>query len=139
MPAITVLTALALCAVVAGAALTVMRRRMLLVTVVGHSMEPTLSAGARVVVWRTRRLSRGDLVVFTPPTASADPDDPRLRIKRVMAITGDETPAWAGGEGHGRLPRGQLVVRGDATISEDSRSWGPISERLVVGRVVRAR
>src|SRR5579862_2520249 len=49
------------------------------VAIVGPSMMPTLLDGDRCLVRRTRRVGRGDLVVFT------DPEYPsRLIVKRVV-------------------------------------------------------
>jgi len=55
----------------------------------GHSMEPTLHDGERVVVDKIRPvlgdLERGDLIIF------ASPEDPSKNlIKRIIAVAGDE-------------------------------------------------
>ncbi len=55
----------------------------------GHSMEPTLHDGERVVVDKIRpalgELQRGDLVIFVSPE-----DPSKNLIKRIIAIAGDE-------------------------------------------------
>ena len=98
----------------AVAALFVARRRLVLVTVSGASMSPTLRDGDRVLVRRRRlpAVHRGDIVVLEPP------HDPRVdyatrsrrlggrpwNIKRVAALPGDPIPAGvgAGDEGTAR-------------------------------------
>lgn len=76
-------------------------------------MLPVLMAGDRLLVVVTRRVRCGDVVVLR------DPGEPeRLVVKRVHQVT-----------------RGGIEVRGDnATASRDSRDYGPVSRRLVVGR-----
>ena len=55
----------------------------------GHSMEPTLHDGERVVVDKIRpalgELQRGDLVIFVSPE-----DPSKNLIKRIIAIAGDK-------------------------------------------------
>jgi nickel-type superoxide dismutase maturation protease len=79
-------------------------------------MEPTLSAGDRLLVARTRPVKAGDVV------ALKDPRNPRrVIVKRVVAVR-----------------RGEMVVHGDnPEASVDSRSFGPVSNVAVLGRVVR--
>jgi nickel-type superoxide dismutase maturation protease len=94
-------------------ALVVLRPRRVIVE--GRSMEPALAPGDRLVVVRARRLRPGDVV------AVRDPRYPRrLLVKRVSSAAFDE-----------------IVVHGDnAAESTDSRAFGAISRRAVVGRVV---
>ncbi|HXX90516.1 MAG TPA: nickel-type superoxide dismutase maturation protease [Acidimicrobiales bacterium] len=96
------------------AAVAVLRPRR--VVVAGRSMEPDLRDGDRLVVVRARRLAPGDVV------AVRDPRDPRrLLVKRVTSMVGDD-----------------VMVHGDnPAASTDSRAFGPVSRRAVVGRVVR--
>ena len=111
----TVSAALAIC----GLWLLWIRRRYLVATVAGRSMEPTLRAGDRLVVRRTRRIRAGQIVVVrapdrpleyrppgTPltdeekaallaPPGMAEPVAPpgeRLLIKRAVAVPGDPVP-----------------------------------------------
>lgn len=83
--------------------------------VTGHSMEPTLEPGDRLLLVRTRRVRVGDLVVVP------DPREPgRMVVKRVVV-------ASAAG----------LTVRGDnAAASTDSRQFGVVPRTTVRGRVV---
>jgi nickel-type superoxide dismutase maturation protease len=97
---------------VAGAiALRVVRR----VEVTGASMRPTLEPGDRLLVLAGRRLRDGDLV------AVADPRQPaRTLVKRV-----------------GRVDEAVLTVLGDAPAPPpDSRNFGPVPRRTVLGRAV---
>jgi nickel-type superoxide dismutase maturation protease len=82
------------------------------IVVEGDSMRPTLEPGDRVVCVRARRVHTGDLV------AVHDPRDGRLLVKRVATVD-------------------PLTVVGDnAEASTDSRAFGPVARRDVVGRVV---
>ena len=86
--------------------------------VVGTSMAPTLDPGDRVVVVRLPRwwrLAPGQLVAVPDPRVPS-----RLLVKRVAAVSGPTAE-----------------VRGDnEAASTDSRHFGPVSRRRVVGRVL---
>ena len=100
---------LALAAVVVGAGS--VRR----VEVAGDSMRPALLPGDRLLVWRWGRLRDGDML------ALRDPRTGQLIVKRL----------------HSRSAGGALSVAGDnSDHSTDSRHFGPIGHRSVVGRVV---
>lgn len=119
------------------------RRRLLVVTVDGPSMEPTFHEGDRLLVVRTgpERIGRAEVVVVRHPR-----DRSQLLVKRVAAIAGDPVPAT------GRavppdlraalpavVPPGQVYVAGDnRKLSLDSRSLGCLDRALVIG-VVRHR
>ena len=86
------------------------------VVVVGDSMRPALEPGDRLLVVRGGRPRVGALVALADPRAPE-----RVLVKRVLAS--DE---------HG------IEVRGDnPTASTDSRHFGPVPPRALVGRVVR--
>src|SRR6202035_1443054 len=86
------------------------------VVVEGMSMDPTLAPGDRLLVVRSARLRAGDVVAVRAPGGSR-----RVLVKRVSAVLGDE-----------------VVLRGDnPAASTDSRDFGPVSRRSVLGRVVR--
>jgi signal peptidase I len=124
------------------------------VVVEGPSMRPTLISGEWIVVSRlTYKLGsprRGDVIVFLPPT-NAQTDD---LIKRVIGLPGETVEIRAGSvwidgkaldesyavgptvpDNRWQLGAGQLFVMGDnRQLSLDSRSFGPISQRNVVGK-----
>lgn len=123
------------------------RRRLVLVTVTGSSMEPTLSSGDRVLVHRRglARVRRGQLVVLEPPLLdglqvvnSASRDRHRWNIKRVIALPGDPVPSDVTNVGGAeRVPQGALVVFGDSAASMDSRQRGFYLAADLLGVVVR--
>ncbi|MEV5749300.1 S26 family signal peptidase [Actinoallomurus sp. NPDC052308] len=150
--------------VVAGVLAGWVRRRYLVTTVDGPSMEPTLYAGDRLLVRRTRRVRVGQIVVvrIQPPTLDAPPPDldpapedevPEvpielmhpdgfLFIKRVIAVAGDPVPVdrvpCLRETPHSTVPPGALVVLGDnAPTSWDSRDYGFVHAEQFVGVAVR--
>lgn len=89
-------------------------------TVVGDSMEPTLSAGDRVIVslwaYRTADPAPGEVALF------AGPGD-RPMVKRVVRAIRENGPAFE--------------VAGDNPESSiDSRQFGPVSADRFRGRVI---
>lgn len=141
------------------------RALLVVVTVVGISMEPTYHHGDRVLVLRARWLAarRGAVVVFAsprpsrePPTAPppgfpgpAGPGPARQTpatagrtapardwlIKRVVARPGDGTPEAMPAPRVARVPEGHLVVYGD-NGGVDSRTFGYLPLDRVRGVVV---
>jgi nickel-type superoxide dismutase maturation protease len=81
----------------------------------GDSMAPALQPGDRLLVWRTRRLKRGDIV------AVADPRDPeRTMLKRAAELTD-----------------GSIYLLGDNEMhSTDSRHFGPVPRSLARGKAI---
>jgi signal peptidase I len=124
------------------------RRRFVVVTVVGASMEPALRHGDRVLVRRRGpgALEVGAIVVFREPDDDLVPGPPaggpsgqRWVIKRIAALPGGAVPdsvrpAVGGAD---VVPPGMLVVLGDAARSGDSRQWGFIPLDQTLGPVVR--
>jgi signal peptidase I len=124
-----------------------------------ESMTPTLKVGERVLVnkvsYKVHDVHRGDVVVFKRPVKEADPRIKDL-IKRVIGLPGDtieardnqiyindkalNEPYLPKGTPSLNLPRttvpdGDVFVMGDnRTNSSDSRVFGPISQKLIVGR-----
>lgn len=85
------------------------------VVVEGVSMMPALHPGDRLVVVRWPALHPGAVVAVRDPRTPS-----RILVKRVTSVLGDE-----------------VVVHGDdPTASTDSRVFGPLSRRSVVGTAV---
>jgi nickel-type superoxide dismutase maturation protease len=80
------------------------------------SMQPALRPGDRLLVLRWLPARTGDIVVCGDPEQSS-----QFIAKRVA----------------GRAANGDLLLIGDnANVSRDSRTFGPVPRRLLVGRVV---
>jgi signal peptidase I len=110
--------------------------------VASGSMEPTLLTGDHLLVDRmvyagrdlppaiaallpVREPRRGDLVAARSPE-----DRRRVLLKRCTALAGDPVPA-------GAVPPATLWVEGDRRgDSRDSRAFGPVERRDLVGRGV---
>lgn len=127
------------------------------------SMEPTLDVNDRVLVdkisYDLHSVHRGDIIVFAKP---ADDNTPGIKdlIKRVIGLPGETIQSGPNSEifinGHlikqpwltaaakadpgppvplTHIPSGDYWVMGDNRgDSADSRSFGPISGHLIVGR-----
>jgi len=125
------------------------------------SMRPTLMEGDRILVskflYRFREPRRGEVIVFRFP------DNPRRPfIKRLVAVSGDtveirQGQVWVNGQPatlqqtyyyynqgqfgqeHGvtRVPEGTYYVLGDnSSSSHDSRFWGFVPKRLLIGKAI---
>ncbi|MGI8667364.1 MAG: S26 family signal peptidase [Jatrophihabitans sp.] len=121
------------------AALLLARRCCTMVTVRGHSMNPTLSDGQRVLAIRHPHYRAGQIIVFHTPGGTGTPGDPDYRVKRVIAVGGEPRPdALADPALPAVVPRGHLAVAGDnARHSQDSRHLGYIPTSKIIGRVRR--
>jgi nickel-type superoxide dismutase maturation protease len=116
--------------IVGGLAFLVSTRRYL---VQGRSMLPAYPPGDRLLVNRLAYLRdrprKGDVVVVRPPWAAG-----RLDLKRITAVPGDEAEVQGSMR---RLGNDQWFITGDnAAESTDSRQFGPIRRRDIIGKVL---
>ncbi|MFF7992121.1 S26 family signal peptidase [Kitasatospora xanthocidica] len=132
--------------VVTVALVGLLRAVLSVVVVAGPSMSPALRPGQRVLVLRRgpARLRAGRIVVVSPDGLGASRTGParrqpdRLVVKRLAALPGDPVPPpvrplVAGG----MVPGGHVVLLGDnPEFSTDSRMWGAVPARSVVGVVL---
>lgn len=125
------------------------RRRFTIVTVSGRSMEPTLTAGDRVLIRRARLryMRTGQIVVIesaVPCAALTGEPASRARtlmIKRVAAVPGEPLPAGmpAAIADAAYVPDGNFVVLGDnPSMSADSRVFGYVPAARTHGIVIRS-
>lgn len=111
-----------------GGALVVGRRPMRL-EVRGHSMVPALRPGERVLVLRRATVRRGDIVAFRHPTIPG-----LVLLKRLVALPGGSADL---GEGRPSDAGGGYLLLGDNPArSTDSRHFGAVGRRLLIGRAV---
>ncbi len=126
------------------------------------SMLPTLQIGDRILVdklsYDLHGIHEGDIVVFRKPASDTDSAGITDLVKRVIGLPGQRIAAIDGQVYiNGKLlrepflpksaltynlpsqvvPKGDVFVMGDNRLnSKDSRVFGPISEKLIVGKVV---
>jgi signal peptidase I len=105
-----------------AAALSGLRR----VEVRGRSMAPALLPGDRLLVLRLARPRAGHVVALRDPR-----DSRRAMVKRVAAAPG-EAVTCAGAVL--RAGRGWVVLGDNLAESTDSRSFGAVPRRLLLGR-----
>lgn len=122
----------------------------------GECMQPHLYTGERVLAnklaYHLAEPKRGDIVIFDYPK-----DLRQIYVKRVIGLP-NETVAIEGGQvlingsplpepyktfaAHGdmdaqTIPPGQYFVMGDnRDVSDDSRYWGDLPRRDIIGRAV---
>ena len=128
------------------------------VKVEGTSMMPGLEDQERIFVnkfvYRWEPIQRGDIVVFRYPR-----DPSKSYIKRVIGVAGDRIriengQVYVNGDAldedyvpseyadarsyaETTVPAGSYFVLGDhRTMSNDSRDFGPVSERYIYGKAV---
>lgn len=121
------------------------------------SMIPTLLEGDRIIVskitYRIKEPQRGDIVVFKYPR-----DTSRDYVKRLIGLGGETValknsrlyingqlmpekylPAGLRFNDYGpvRVPEGHYLMLGDnRNVSEDSRYWGPLPEKYIIGKAL---
>jgi signal peptidase I len=128
-----------------------------------HTLEPDQYVLVDKLTPRFDAYSRGDIVVFNPPSDWAQEDGTPF-IKRVIGLPGDTVvirdgdvfingtkidepylyatapgdppqPTTAGSENRWVIPAGELFLMGDhRQNSADSRTFGPVEESSVIGR-----
>lgn len=130
----------------------------------GASMEPNFEDREYLIIdefsFYVREPARGEVIVFRYPR------DPRqFFIKRIIGLPGEEVKIQNGKitvinrefpkgftleesyleppgrltrpDGATKLSQGELFVLGDnRDFSSDSRVWGPLPEKMIVGRVI---
>jgi signal peptidase I len=139
-----------------------LRRRFVLVTIRGSSMQPTFRSGDRVLVRRTSlsTIRPGAVVVFEQSLAGFLPVaeefvqgqsaggrrgrelDREWLIKRAVAVPGSPVPeelaAALGAAPGAPVPPGRLAVLGDnRNASADSHLFGYVTEAQVLGIAIR--
>ena len=110
------------------------------VIVQGNSMLPTFQTGARIFICKAAWLvgpPKDDDIVVVRLSGTGE-----YIIKRVYRIAGERVdPLWSPlywrSTGPYLVPEGQIYLLGDnREISEDSRIFGPVDLRSVVGKAV---
>jgi signal peptidase I len=123
------------------------------------SMEPTLQVGDRILVQKIGfSLQRGAIVVFQHPARDTEPPLNEDLVKRIIGLPGNTI--WSVGNTvyidgkplsepwlpkntvlgqaipRQTIPPGQYFMMGDnRSDSLDSRVWGTISAKTIIGRV----
>jgi signal peptidase I len=121
-------------------------------------MAPTLEPGDRYLLKKNAYTHgpprRGDVIVFHHPT-----DKGQILVKRVVGLPGEQlgivdgrvavngerlredylrTAPFVEGPRWLTVPDGTVYVLGDnRSLSEDSRDFGPVALRLIIGRATR--
>ncbi|CAM0947465.1 unnamed protein product [Alopecurus aequalis] len=117
--------------------LTISDRYFFFAPVTGPSMHPTFEdrAGEYALVKRAGLarydFSRGDVVIFVSPV-----DHRSSVVKRLIGLPGDWISVPETADLIRKIPEGHCWVEGDnASVSWDSRNYGPVPLGLVQGRV----
>ncbi len=116
------------------------RQNFQTVIVSGPSMETTYNNGDRLLAcrayWLIGAIAKKDIVVVRT-------GDESYIIKRVNGLPGDKIDlkvwpkSWPITKGDYIVPEGKLYVLGDnLPVSEDSRVFGPVDQKDVLGKIV---
>ena len=114
------------------------------IEVKGDSMEPTFHSGQRLLIskayWLVGDIKKNDIVVVK----NIEGND--TIIKRVYALGGQPVDffnipeSYDFSKGEYIVPTGHLYVLGDnRPVSDDSRLFGPVDNKNVLGKVVVVR
>ena len=144
--------------VIAGAIVLVIRTVLFQPFLVsGASMEPNIEQSNYLIIdeltYRFRNPERGEVIIFRYPNGPAT-----FYIKRIVGLPGEQVDVSEGkvkinntalnessyvkgvetyGRVHLTLGPDQYFVMGDNRAnSYDSRSWGPLNKKLIVGRAL---
>ncbi len=103
-------------------------------------MENTLKNGDHILVCKALWLvsiNKGDIIVIKGEKPG------EYLVKRVYALEGDsvdfsnQPKDWDFTKGKFVVPEGHVYVLGDnAAVSEDSRSFGPVPNGQILGKVI---
>lgn len=119
----------------------ILRRRLLVVSVSGSSMEPSYSSGDRLLAVRriSQELRPGQVIVIDTAPESENPGPPVNIVKRIIAVGGQDVPFARSGDMQGaKVPSGHVYVLGDnRRRSLDSRHFGFFQSDKVVAIVLR--
>lgn len=144
-----------------GFLMALLRRFLVIITIEGTSMSPTLEPGDRIVAIRWGHpslLRKGSIVLVSPISSGSSEidlfgDEPPF-IKRIVAVSGDvvissldeidesnrlnvEAQYDAEGERMWFVPAGHVFFRGDApTGGFDSLTWGPLPTQRVLATMI---
>jgi len=95
----------------------------------GASMVPSFQSGDYLIVdeitFRLRDPKRNEVIIFKYPK-----DPSKYFIKRIIGLPGDTVDGII-------LTASQYFVEGDnRNASSDSRIWGPVERKLIIGRPI---
>jgi len=111
------------------------RARLRVVEVRGASMNPTYADGDRLLVRRGPARAGRPVVFRRPERLGTDVD---WLVKRAVATAGQPVPPpFDGTLGDRVVPAGRLLVLGDSPLSVDSRHFGYVAEKDVLGTPIR--
>ncbi|MCD6220901.1 signal peptidase I [bacterium] len=119
--------------------------------VISRSMEPTLTAGDKVIAIKPENLKRKDIVVIKDPEGKGD-----ILTKRIIGLPGEKIVVKKGNVYinnvkisepyikekplyvlEKKIPENHYFLLGDnRNDSEDSSVWGPVEKKLIIGKVI---